>query len=82
MGKKAVLFIVLGIILGIGGALAGVFFMLGQSKEPVEEEPVIEKFDLQDGSRLTLTKVQIPLVQTSSKKQFLQADFTLVFKKT
>lgn len=81
MGKKAVLFIVLGIVLGIGGALAGVFFMLGQTKEPVEEEEiVIEKFDLKDGSRLTLSKVQIPLIQTGSKKQFLQTDITLVFK--
>lgn len=80
MGKKAVLFIVLGIVLGVVLGGLGLFFMLGQSNEPVAEEPVIEKFDLKDGSRLTLSKVQIPLMQTGSKKQFLQTDITLVFK--
>ena len=80
MGKKAVLFIVLGIVLGVVGAVVGVLVFLDQGKEPVVEEPVIEKFDLKDGSRLTLSKVQVPLIQTGSKKQFLQTDITLVFK--
>ena len=82
MGKKAVLFIVLGIVLGVGGALAGVFFMLNQSSKPQKEvtDFKIEEFDLKNGKSLTLEKVQIPLVQTGSKKQFLQADFTIVFK--
>lgn len=82
MGKKAVLFIVLGIVLGVGGALAGVFFMLNQSSKPQKEvtDFKVEEFDLKNGKSLTLEKVQIPLVQTGSKKQFLQADFTIVFK--
>ena len=37
MSKKAVLFIVIGIVLGIGGALAGVFFMLNQASKPEKE---------------------------------------------
>lgn len=82
MGKKAVLFIVIGIVLGIGGALAGVFFMLNQTNKPQKEvnEFMVEEFDLKNGKSLTLEKVQIPLVQTGSKTQFLQADFTIVFK--
>ena len=80
MGKKAILFIIVGVVLGLSGALAGVFFMMDQINKPVEEEPVIEEFDLKDGTRLTLEKVQVPLMQTTSKKQFLQADFTIVFK--
>ncbi len=82
MGKKAVLFIIVGIVLGIGGALAGVFFMLDQANKPEKEitNTEVEEFDLKNGKSLTLEKVQIPLVQTGSKTQFLQADFTIVFK--
>lgn len=81
MGKKAVLFIVIGIVLGIGGALAGVFFMLNQGNPANEiKEFKVEEFDLKNGKSLTLEKVQIPLAQTGSKTQFLQADFTIVFK--
>lgn len=81
MGKKAILFIVIGIVLGIGGALAGVFFMLNQGNPANENKEFrVEEFDLKNGKSLTLEKVQIPLAPTGSKTQFLQADFTIVFK--
>ena len=78
MGKKAILFILIGIVVGLAGGVAGAYFMIDQSQPP--EEPVIEEFDLKDGSRLTLEKVQVVLAPTESKKSILQADFTIVFK--
>ena len=84
MGKKALLFIIIGVVVGALLAGAGVFFMIKNGGEkPVEEEvieEVIPEFDKADGKRLTLEKVQIHLVQTSSKAVFLQADFTIIFK--
>lgn len=82
MGKKAVLFIVLGIVLGVAGAIGGIYFMLnqGNNSEKLLEKLKVEEFDLKNGKSLTLEKVQIPLAQTGSKTQFLQADFTIVFK--
>ncbi len=79
MGKKAILFIIIGLVLGAGLAGGGVYFMIqnGTMKDPVEK---VEEFDLKDGQRFTLSKVQIPLVQTGSKTSFLQADFTIVLK--
>ena len=58
MGKKAVLFIVLGIVLGVGGALAGVFFKLNQSSKPQKEvtDFKIEEFDLKNGKSITKKK--------------------------
>lgn len=78
MGKKAILFILIGVVVGLAGGIAGAFFMIDQSKPP--EEPVVEEFDLKDGARLTLEKVQIVLPQVDANKSFLQADFTIVFK--
>jgi len=78
--KKIIIFLVIGLVLGAGLAGGGVYFMVqnGAIKAPEEvEEPA---FDLKDGQRLTLEKVQIPLVQTTSKAAFLQADFTIIFK--
>lgn len=82
MGKKAVLFIALGIVLGVAGAIGGIYFMLnqGNNSEKLIEKLKVEEFDLKNGKSLTLEKVQIPLARTSSKTQFLQADFTIVFK--
>ena len=81
MGKKAILFIVIGVVLGVALAGGGIFFMLQNGGEkPVEVEPVIEEFDITQGHRLTLEKVQIPLAISSSKTNYLQADFTIVFK--
>lgn len=81
MGKKAILFIVIGVVLGVALAGGGIFFMLQNGGEkPVEEEPVIEEFDITQGYRLTLEKVQIPLAISSSKTNYLQADFTIIFK--
>ena len=82
MGKKAILFIVIGVLLGVGLAGGGIFFMLqnGGEKPVEEEEEVIEEFDTTQGSRLTLEKVQIPLAVSSSKTNYLQADFTIIFK--
>lgn len=80
MVKKVVIFIIIGVVFGIAGALAGVFFMMNKANEPEVTEPVVETFDLKDGTRLTLEKVQVPLLQTDNTKHFLQADFTIVFK--
>ncbi len=82
MGKKALIFIIIGVVLGVALGAAGIFFMLKNGGEkPVEEkEEVIEEFDLTQGKRLTLEKVQIPLATTGSKASYLQADFTIVFK--
>lgn len=78
MGKKAILFIVIGILLGAALAGGGIFFMIQNGAVKPQEE--IEEFDIKDGQRLTLEKVQIPLAQTTSKAVFLQADFTIIFK--
>jgi len=81
MGKKAILFIVIGVVLGVALAGGGIFFMLQNGGEkPVEEKPVIEEFDITQGQRLTLEKVQIPLAISDSKTHYLQADFTIIFK--
>jgi len=82
MGKKAILFIVIGVVLGVALAGGGIFFMLQNGGEkPIEEEKeVIEEFDITQGYRLTLEKVQIPLAISSSKTNYLQADFTIIFK--
>ena len=78
MGKKAILFILIGIVVGLAGGVAGAYFIIDQSQPP--EEPVIEEFDLKDGSRLTLEKVRVVLAPTNGKKAILEADFTMVFK--
>lgn len=82
MGKKALIFIIIGVVLGVALGAAGIFFMLknGGEKPVEEEEEVVEVFDLTQGKRLTLEKVQIPLASTGSKSSYLQADFTIVFK--
>lgn len=81
MGKKAVLFIVIGVILGVGLAAGGVFFMIKNGAiVPEEEIKKIEEYDLTQGKRLTLEKVQIPLASSGSKTSYLQADFTVVYK--
>jgi len=80
MGKKAILFIVVGVVLGVALAGGGIFFMIQNGAVEEPEEVVEPEFDLKDGQRFTLEKVQIPLLQTGSKTQFLQADFTIVFK--
>jgi len=80
MGKKALLFIIIGVVLGVGLAGGGIYFMIKNGNVAPEEEVVVEEFDLKDGHRFTLEKVQIPLKQTSSKASFLQADFTIIFK--
>ncbi len=79
MGKKTIFFIIIGLVLGAVLAGVGIYFMIqnGTVKEPVEE---VAEFDLKDGQRFTLSKVQIPLVQTGSKISILQADFTIVLK--
>jgi len=78
--KKIIIFLVVGLLLGAGLAGGGVYFMVQNGAIKAPEEVVEPEFDLKDGQRLTLEKVQIPLVQTGSKVQFLQADFTIVFK--
>lgn len=82
MGKKAILFIVIGALLGVVVAAGGVFFLLSSDKEQPEEEVVeIQEFDVaNEGKRFTLEKVQIPLVMMGSKASYLQADFTIIFK--
>lgn len=81
MGKKALLFIIIGVVLGVALGAAGIFFMLKNGGEqPVQVVEVVEEFDLTQGKRLTLEKVQIPLAATGSKASYLQADFTIVFK--
>ena len=59
MGKKAVIFIVVGILLGVGLAGGGIYFMLQNGAIKPEEEIVEPAFDLKNGQRLTLEKVQI-----------------------
>ena len=78
--KKLIIFLVVGLILGAGLAGGGVYFMVQNGAIKAPEEEVVPPFDLKDGQRLTLEKVQIPLMQTGSKTAFLQADFTVVFK--
>lgn len=81
MGKKAILFIVIGVVLGVALAGGGIYFMIQNAAEkPETEEPEIEEYDLTQGKRLTLEKVQIPLASSGSKTSYLQADFTIVFK--
>jgi len=67
-------------LLGVALAGGGIFFIMQNGGEKPVEEVVEPPFDLKNGQRLTLEKVQIPLVQTSSKTAFLQADFTIIFK--
>ena len=78
--KKVIIFLVVGLILGAGLAGGGVYFMVQNGAIKGPEEVVEPEFDLKAGQRLTLEKVQIPLVQTGSKAIFLQADFTVIFK--
>lgn len=80
MGKKAVLFIIVGIVLGAGLAAGGVFFMLKNGGIQAPVEPVVEVFDTTQGYTLSLKDVLIPLVQTSSRPDYLKADFTVIFK--
>ena len=80
MGKKAIIFIVVGVILGAALAGGGIFFMIQNGAVKTPEVVVEPPFDLKNGQRLTLEKVQIPLMQTGSKTTFLQADFTVIFK--
>ena len=80
MGKKAVIFVSVGILFGVALSGGGIFFLIQNGAVKPEEEVVEPPFDLKDGQRLTLEKVQIPLVQTTSKAVFLQADFTIIFK--
>lgn len=81
MGKKAILFIVIGVILGVGLAGGGVFFMIKNGAiVPEEELNRSMEYDLTQGKRLTLEKVQIPLASSGSKTSYLQADFTIVYK--
>ena len=80
MGKKAIIFIIVGILLGAALAGGGVFFIMQNGAEEEPEEIIEPAFDLKNGYRFTLEKVQIPLVQTTSKAAFLQADFTIIFK--
>ena len=80
MGKKAILFIIIGVVLGVGLAGVGIFFMLQNGGEKPEEPEVIEEYDITQGKRLSLEKVQIPLKSTGSKTSYLQADFTIIFK--
>ena len=81
MGKKALIFIIVGVVLGLAGGAAGVFFIMNKVNEANNPEPVIvEEFDLKDGKNLVLEKIQVPLAQTTSKRQYLQANFTIVFK--
>ena len=82
MGKKTILFVIIGVFLGVALAAGGIFFMINKSNEADSEnkENIVEEFDLKDGKRLTLEKVQIPLKQVTSKTQYLQADFTIIFK--
>ena len=78
--KKIIIFLVIGLVLGAGLAGGGVYFMVQNGAIKPPEEVIEPAFDLKDGQRLTLEKVQIPLVQTGSKAAFLQADFTIIFK--
>ncbi len=80
MGKKAIIFIIVGILVGALIAGGGVFFILRNGAEKPDVPEVIPTFDIKDGQRFTLQKVQIPLYQTGSKASFLQADFTIIFK--
>ena len=85
MGKKALIFIVVGAILGVALAGGGIYFILNNAPAPEEEdgettEKKVEEYDLTQGKRFTLSKVQIPLAGMGSKTSYLQADFTIVFK--
>lgn len=85
MGKKTILFIIIGAVLGVALAGGGIFFILSHPSVPEEEgleeqEKKVEEYDTTQGKRLTLSKVQIPLAGLGSKTSYLQADFTIIFK--
>lgn len=85
MGKKALLFIIIGVVLGVALAGVGIFFLLQNGgTEPVDEEekePVEEVFDTTQGKKLIMEKVQIPLATSAgSKAHFVQADFSITYK--
>ena len=80
MGKKAILFLIIGIVLGAALSAGGVYFMIQNGALADPNAQVEEEYDLTQGKRLTLEKVQVPLVATGSKQSYLQADFTIVFK--
>jgi len=85
MGKKAIIFIIVGAVLGVLLAGGGIFFILNNAPTPVEDgveeqEKKVEEYDTTQGKRLTLSKVQIPLAGLGSKTSYLQADFTIIFK--
>lgn len=81
MAKKALIIIIVAAVLGLGLAGAGIFFIM-KDKAPEEEpgEVVVEKFDLKNGKHLTLEKVQVALMKTTSKASYLMADFVITFK--
>ena len=85
MGKKALIFIIIGAILGVALAGGGIYLILSNSPAPSEdgeegEESKVEEYDTTQGKRLTLSKVQVPLAGLGSKTSYLQADFTIIFK--
>ena len=85
MGKKALIFIIVGALLGVLLAGGGIYLILSNSPAPTEEgedgeEPKVVEYDTTQGKRLTLSKVQIPLAGVGSKTSYLQADFTIIFK--
>ena len=65
--KKLIIFLVVGLVLGAGLAGGGVYFMVQSGTIKAPEEVVEPAFELKDGKRFTLEKVQIPLAQTGSK---------------
>jgi len=85
MGKKALIFIIVGAVLGLLLAGGGIYLILSNSPVPTEEgeegeAPKVVEYDTTQGKRLTLSKVQIPLAGVGSKTSYLQADFTIIFK--
>lgn len=80
MGKKAIVFIIIGIVLGAGLAAGGTFFMLKNGAIKPEPENVVQEYDKTSGKRLTLEKFTVPLVQTSSQSSYIAANFTIIFK--
>ena len=72
--KKLIIFLVVGLILGAGLAGGGVYFMVQNGAIKAPEEEVVPPFDLKDGQRLTLEKVQIPVVCLTSAQFFQRVE--------